>query len=136
MSSLANILSIPASAVKCTVVDKTGLTGAYDFTFDWSIYSASAAAAPVDSPDAGSVPTVFTAVGELGLKLQPSTASVETLVIDHVERPTEKLATFPLDTCDKNRSVARKRRDRIHRIRIGPRAAQWRESSEIEPALL
>ena len=88
MSSLANILSIPAAFVGRPVIDKTGLTGTYDFTFDWSIYSASAAAA-TDGPDAGSVPTVFTAVSELGLKLQPAMGSEETLVIDHAERPTE-----------------------------------------------
>jgi len=89
MSWLANILSNPAASVGRPVIDKTGLTGTYDFTFDWSIYSARAAAAPPDSPDAGSVPSVFTALGELGLKLQPATASFETLVIDHAEHPTE-----------------------------------------------
>lgn len=89
MKWLASILSNPAASVDRPVIDKTGLTGAYDFTFDWSIYSARAAAAPPDSPDAGSVPSVFTAVGELGLKLQPATANVETLIIDHVDSPTE-----------------------------------------------
>ncbi|HEY5055309.1 MAG TPA: TIGR03435 family protein [Acidobacteriaceae bacterium] len=89
MKSLADILSIPAASVGRPVIDKTGLTGSYDFTFDWSIYSAAAAAAPADSPDAGSVPSVFTAVGELGLKLQSATVGAETIVIDHAERPVE-----------------------------------------------
>ena len=88
-SWIANILSIPAASVGRPVIDKTGLTGTYDFTFNWSIYYARAAAAPPDSPDAGSVPSVFTALGELGLKLQPATASFETLVIDHAEPPTK-----------------------------------------------
>jgi len=85
MKSLADLLSIPAASVGRPVQDKTGLTGTYDFTFDWSIYSAKAAAS--DSP--GDVPSISTALGELGLKLQPSTASYETLMVDHVEMPTE-----------------------------------------------
>jgi uncharacterized protein (TIGR03435 family) len=89
MKSLVDILSMPAAFVGRPVVDKTGLAGTYDFTFDWSIYSARAAASSPESPDAGSVPSIFTALGEIGLKLQPATTSYETLVIDHVERPTE-----------------------------------------------
>ena len=65
-----------------TVVDKTGLTGNYDIDLKWT---------PDDqqgTPDAG--PTLFTALEEqLGLKLVPAKGPVETLVIDHVERPSE-----------------------------------------------
>jgi uncharacterized protein (TIGR03435 family) len=64
------------------VVDKTGLAGKYSFTLNWT---------PDDqqqSPDAG--PTLITALEEqLGLKLVPAKGPVDTLVIDHVERPTE-----------------------------------------------
>lgn len=64
-----------------TVVDKTGLRGDYDIDLDWT---------PDDQlsmPDGG--PTLFTALEEqLGLKLVPSRGSVETFVIDHVERPS------------------------------------------------
>jgi hypothetical protein len=35
-------------------------------------------------------PSVFTAVQELGLKLEPQLSQVEFLVIDHVEDPAEK----------------------------------------------
>ncbi len=37
------------------------------------------------SPEDGS--SIFTALGDIGLRLQPSTGPVETVVIDHVERP-------------------------------------------------
>jgi uncharacterized protein (TIGR03435 family) len=82
MNSLADLLSLPAAFVGRPVVDKTGLTSTYNFTLDWSIYSASAAA----TNDATSI---FTALGEIGLRLEPSTGSFDTVVVDHVERPTE-----------------------------------------------
>lgn len=86
VKSLADMLSMPAAFVGRPVVDKTGLSSTYDFALDWSIYSAKAAAS--DSPT-NDVPSIFTAVGEIGLKLQPATASMETLLIDHVDPPTE-----------------------------------------------
>jgi uncharacterized protein (TIGR03435 family) len=64
------------------VVDKTGLTGKYDFTLE---YSPSARA----GFDESEKPSVFTALEEqLGLKLVPSKESIDVLVIDSVEQPT------------------------------------------------
>jgi uncharacterized protein (TIGR03435 family) len=63
-------------------VDKTGLTGKYDFTLD---YVPVAKAATDDSGG----PSIFTALQEqLGLKLEPAKAPMDVLVIDSVERPT------------------------------------------------
>ncbi len=66
------------------VVDQTGLTGKYDITLKWS---------PDDGttdPSDSSSPSIFTALQEqLGLKLEPQKAPVETIVIDHVELPSE-----------------------------------------------
>jgi uncharacterized protein (TIGR03435 family) len=67
------------------VVDKTGLKGRYDLHLRWT---------PNDSPNAAAdsnpPPDIFTALQEqLGLKLVPSKGPVPTLVIDHIERPTE-----------------------------------------------
>jgi uncharacterized protein (TIGR03435 family) len=61
------------------VIDKTGLTGTYDFELTW---------APDNQPDAG--PSIFTALQEqLGLKLQSAKAPVDVVVIDHLEQPSE-----------------------------------------------
>jgi uncharacterized protein (TIGR03435 family) len=66
-----------------TVIDKTGLAEKYDLALKWT---------PEDSPDtsADALPGIFTALQEqLGLKLVPAKGPVETLVVDHVEIPTE-----------------------------------------------
>jgi uncharacterized protein (TIGR03435 family) len=71
------------------VVDKTGLKGSYDFELTW----VPATGERDDGPVAGDVAdpdgaTLFTALQEqLGLRLQPARGPVETLVIDHAEKP-------------------------------------------------
>ncbi|HEV3201893.1 MAG TPA: TIGR03435 family protein, partial [Bryobacteraceae bacterium] len=80
MELLASQLSHSAGR---PVVDKTGLTGYYAFTFDWM----PANATPESDPD---TPSMFTAIQEqLGLKLEPTKAPREILVIDHAEKPSE-----------------------------------------------
>lgn len=82
LSQLAGNLSFPLDR---TVIDKAGLTGRYDFRLQWTADTVAADSAAVDAP-----PNLFTAIQEqLGLKLQPAKGPVETLVIDHVEQPTE-----------------------------------------------
>lgn len=64
------------------VVDKTGLTGRYDFKLEWT---------PEDAPEmpGSTVPGIFTAVQEqLGLRLDARKGPVEGLVVDHVEEPS------------------------------------------------
>jgi uncharacterized protein (TIGR03435 family) len=64
------------------IVDKTGLTGKYDFTLHWTSASS-------DQENAAG-PSIFTALQEqLGLKLESTKGPVEVLVIDHIERPSE-----------------------------------------------
>jgi uncharacterized protein (TIGR03435 family) len=66
-----------------TVVDKTGLTGSYDMNLRWTPDDAA-------GPSLDSGPTFFTAVQEqLGLKLEPSKEPMDTIVVDHVEGPSE-----------------------------------------------
>ncbi len=68
------------------VIDKTGLTGTYDFKLSWT---------PTDRLDAAKEsgtndlpPDIFTAVQEqLGLKLVPSKGPSEKLVVDSIEAP-------------------------------------------------
>jgi uncharacterized protein (TIGR03435 family) len=60
------------------VLDRTGLTAAYDFTLKSSIGG---------DPDSTG-PSLFTAMQEqLGLKLVPTKAPLEVIVIDHIQRP-------------------------------------------------
>jgi uncharacterized protein (TIGR03435 family) len=81
IAEFANGLTF-SNLVGRTVVDKTGLIGNYSFDLKWT---------PDDqqgTPDAG--PTLFTALEEqLGLKLEPAKGPVDSLVIDHVEKPSE-----------------------------------------------
>jgi uncharacterized protein (TIGR03435 family) len=71
------------------VVDKTGLTGRYDFTLDWTQdQGAPAPAAAPGSESRSSELPVFTVVQEqLGLKLEPEKGPVEYIVVDHAEKP-------------------------------------------------
>jgi uncharacterized protein (TIGR03435 family) len=73
-----------------TVVDKTGLTGTFDFDLRWADQADKRADAPpapaVDSNGA----SLFTALQEqLGLKAEAQRGPVDVLVIDSAERPTE-----------------------------------------------
>jgi uncharacterized protein (TIGR03435 family) len=92
---LVNVLS---GILDRTVVDKTGLTGSYDFSLNWTPDESMGNAlggprggSPKDDapPDAGG-PTLFSAVEEqLGLKLQSVKGKVDVIVIDHIDLPTE-----------------------------------------------
>ncbi len=91
---LAHILSRQLGR---TVVDKTGLTGEFDFALD---YTPENMPMPMPGgPDGGPKhdgqpdqvkPSVFTALEEqLGLKLEATKATVDVIVIDHVDQPSE-----------------------------------------------
>lgn len=70
-----------------TVVDQTGLKGTYDFTLKWRPEKL---ASDTGQESDGDAPSLFTAIKEqLGLKLMPTKGSVEVIVIDHIERPSE-----------------------------------------------
>ena len=76
------------------VVDETGLAGKYDIDLRWtpeSIRLRSSAAPGGDTPAPDySAPSIFTAVREqLGLELRSAKIPVKTLVIDHIEKPSE-----------------------------------------------
>jgi uncharacterized protein (TIGR03435 family) len=79
MRAITGVLS---SMVEAPVIDKTGLTGTYNYTLqfgrEWS------------ERDPESWPSIFTAVEEqLGLKLEAEHESVPNLVVDHITKPTE-----------------------------------------------
>ena len=81
--SMADFASSLMGVVKDRlVVDQTGLQGRFDFPLTFALDPLAA--------DAGAAPDIFQAVQkQLGLKLEPTKARVEVLVIDHAEPPTE-----------------------------------------------
>jgi uncharacterized protein (TIGR03435 family) len=75
LSRLSDAVGLPDGRV---VIDRTGLTGPYEFTLRYST-----------DPAPADIPSLFVALEEqLGLKLVPDRASLPVLVIDHIERPT------------------------------------------------
>lgn len=78
------------------VIDRTGLTGWYDFDLEFARDPSLAGppppppgGLPADPANQPSGPSIFTAVQEqLGLRLESAKGPVEILVIDHVERPS------------------------------------------------
>ena len=90
-STLAQFANNLGMFVGRVVLDRTGLTGSYDFTLTWTPDQM-----PQRPPGAPEVPidpngpSIFTAVQEqLGLKLDSQRGPVEMLVIDRVEKPVE-----------------------------------------------
>jgi len=75
INTLARVLAAPAGR---PVLNETGLTGRFDADLEWS-----------NTLGATDFASVFTAVQEqLGLRLVPSTAPMEVVVVDHIERPS------------------------------------------------
>lgn len=68
------------------VVDKTNLSGLFDWTLHWTPWQDLGSGELSNSKG----PSMFTALQEqLGLKLEPAKGKVEVLVIDHIEFPSE-----------------------------------------------
>jgi uncharacterized protein (TIGR03435 family) len=75
-----------------TVVDKTGLAGKYDVALRWTPEDSHAAPTGAENATGERMQesglSIFTAIQEqLGLKLISAKGPVETLVIDHIEKP-------------------------------------------------
>jgi uncharacterized protein (TIGR03435 family) len=84
---ISNLAQNLAFRVERNVIDKTGLTGKYNFTLKWRPDELEGKA---DATTDSNAPDLFTALQEqLGLRLEPSKGPVDTLVIDHVEMPSE-----------------------------------------------
>ena len=89
MPALARLLSGRADR---PVLDRTGLTSAYDLDVDWSSDLGLQQALPGSAGAGDLTPdgvSLFTALREqLGLRLEPTRAPVEALIIDRAEPPT------------------------------------------------
>lgn len=83
---MATLIQILPGMVGRRVVDKTGLNGFYDLAFPDLKRVAMVTSPPLDGADE----SIFTALQDaLGLRLEAAKGQVDTLVIDHADRPTE-----------------------------------------------
>ena len=94
-STVDNIAKLLTLILDRPVIDKTGLTGKYNFHLEFAIDQTTpgvlnnpgSPAPPSDDPPA---PSIFSVVqGQLGLKLAPAKGPRDLLVIDYIERPSE-----------------------------------------------
>lgn len=85
-----------AQTVQRSVVDRSALSGNYDFHLKWTpdIVRQRASGSPGETVRVNGIdfdpsgPSIFTAIQEqLGLRLEPTRGPVEVLIIDHIERP-------------------------------------------------
>jgi uncharacterized protein (TIGR03435 family) len=88
MADLALTLSnIESKSLGRLVVDRTGLTGKYNFTLQTEPLPPAASDGEGTQQDAAAS-LIVALQQQLGLKLQPETAPTTYLVIDHMERPS------------------------------------------------
>jgi uncharacterized protein (TIGR03435 family) len=79
-ASMAQLCEALWDQLHAPVLDRTGVTGNWDFRVEYAVEGAAAEAGP----------SIFTAVqSQLGLRLEAAKGPLETLVIDHAEKPSE-----------------------------------------------
>jgi uncharacterized protein (TIGR03435 family) len=98
MQDLASVLQ--SSVLDRPVINRTGITGRYDFTLNWtpdeSQFHAIGAAIPHPAGGKNKPPPLSAAMqSQMGLKLDTAMASIDMIVIDHVEKPAEKFDPQP-----------------------------------------
>jgi uncharacterized protein (TIGR03435 family) len=90
IGELASVMQ--RAALDRPVVDRTGLTGRYDFDLEFMPDESEFGGAlgkSVEPTDNAGPPGLFTAIQQqLGLQLEATKGPVDALVIDHVERPS------------------------------------------------
>ena len=86
-STMDEIAASLAGRVGRPVINKTAITGKFDFELSW-IPDLTVAGASGDVPPDSLGPSIFTAVQEqLGLKLESDKGEIEVLIIDKAEKP-------------------------------------------------
>jgi uncharacterized protein (TIGR03435 family) len=83
-TSMAEFADLLSGQLGTPVADMTGLKGRYDLAFDLRPYVANQTA-----PQSISSLIAEAMEEQLGLKVQPVKTVVDTLVIDHIEKPSE-----------------------------------------------
>jgi bla regulator protein BlaR1 len=89
----ALLMILPQMLQDSPVIDKTGLTGKYDFELKWArdaeTWRPTGPGSAPEAPTDGSRPSIFKALEEeLGLKLLPVKTERKGIAIDHIERPS------------------------------------------------
>ena len=94
-SPISDLVMMLSQQLGRQLVDQTGLKGTYDFTLQWtSDMGLGGGVLPV-APDAAGAndaggTSIFTALqDQLGLRLESTKGPVDTIVIDHIEEPSE-----------------------------------------------
>jgi len=92
IDQMANALQ--SNVLDKPVVNQTGLTGRYDFALKFSPDAAQlanfGAGVPGAASDPDGLPDIFAAIQQqLGLKLESTKATVDVMVIEKIERPSE-----------------------------------------------
>jgi len=83
MGEIGELVALISLFLDRPLIDKTGLTGTYEYAFDTQDFRD-------ELRQAKPAPSIFAAVQQqLGLKLEPSKSSTEILIVDHAERPSE-----------------------------------------------
>jgi uncharacterized protein (TIGR03435 family) len=85
--SMAEFAAFAANRLDLPVSDQTHVDGLYTFSLEWSRDSFRPDASGEANPDG--LPSFFTAIERIGLKLESRKAPVDILVVDSAERPTE-----------------------------------------------
>ncbi len=86
--SISRLMNMLSDRLDRPIIDKTNLTGTYDFTLKFAPYATSPAGPDSATEPIG--PSIFTAIQEqLGLRLESARGPVEVLVIDSVSKPSE-----------------------------------------------
>jgi uncharacterized protein (TIGR03435 family) len=91
LAMLASTVSIPEiTGVDRPVLDKTGLTGTYDFVIEFTPQFTGPVPPGANFQPDPTGPTFLEALKEqLGLKLESQTGPVDVIVVDHVDHPSE-----------------------------------------------
>jgi uncharacterized protein (TIGR03435 family) len=86
--SMDQFVRLISGSLDRQAVDKTGLTGKYDITLQWLPDNPPPDHSGQDGQAAKA--SIYTALQEqLGLRLEPTKASFDTVVVDHIDMPTE-----------------------------------------------
>jgi uncharacterized protein (TIGR03435 family) len=88
---MAEFVRVLSRVLGRPVADQTGFTGLFDVTLDFLPDDTTAGLPPPPPgviPFSSASPPIFNAVQGMGLRLESTKATVDVLVIDHVERPS------------------------------------------------